>query len=34
MSTVTLNFLKNLELNNNRTYIEYLVILRNNLNDF
>ena len=29
MSTATLNFLENLELKNNRTYMEYLVLLKN-----
>ena len=33
MSTVTLNFLKNLEFENNRTYMKYLVSLKNNFND-
>ena len=34
MSTVTLSFLENLEVKNNRTYMKYLVLLKNNLDDF
>ena len=34
MSTVILNFLENLELTNNRTYVKYFVLIKNNLNDF
>ena len=34
MSTVSLNFLDNLEFKNNRTYMKCLVLLKNNLNDF
>ena len=34
MSTVTLNFIENLDLRNNRTYMKYLVLLKNNYNDF
>ena len=34
MSTVTLNFLENLEFKTNRTYMKYLISLEKNLNDF
>ena len=33
MSTVTLNFRENVEFKNTRTYMEYLFLLKNNVND-
>ena len=34
MSTAKLNFLEHLELKNNRSCTKYLVLLKNNLNEF
>ena len=34
MSTVILNFRENLELKNNSAHIKYLILVKNNLNNF